>query len=59
MSLRSIRVGPSLAPKHLTVEEVDRLLVEPQVDTPTGVRDLALSAVALECTGHSRPMCTT
>jgi site-specific recombinase XerD len=43
-SLRSIRVGPSLAPKHLTVEEVDRLLAEPQVETPTGVRDLALLA---------------
>ena len=44
ISLRSIRVGPSLAPKHLTVEEMDRLLDEPQVDTPTGVRDLALLA---------------
>jgi len=44
MSLRSIRVGPTLAPKHLTVEEVDRLLGAPQVDTPTGVRDLALLA---------------
>jgi len=43
-SLRSIRVGPSLAPKHLTVEEVDRLLAEPKVDAPTGVRDLALLA---------------
>jgi len=43
-SLRSIRVGPSLAPKHLTVEEMDRLLDQPQVDTPTGVRDLALLA---------------
>ncbi|HUT73321.1 MAG TPA: tyrosine-type recombinase/integrase [Armatimonadota bacterium] len=42
MSLRSIRVGPSLAPKHLTVEEVDSLLAEPRTDTPTGVRDLAL-----------------
>jgi site-specific recombinase XerD len=41
-SLRSIRVGPSLAPKHLTVEEVERLLAEPEVDTPSGVRDLAL-----------------
>ena len=44
MSLRSIRVGPTLAPKHLTVEEVDRLLAQPQVETPTGVRDLALLA---------------
>jgi site-specific recombinase XerD len=43
-SLRSIRVGPSLAPKHLTVEEVERLLAEPRVDTPSGVRDLALLA---------------
>jgi len=42
LGLRSIRVGPSLAPKHLTVEEVDRLLDQPQVDTPNGVRDLAL-----------------
>jgi len=41
-SLRSIRVGPSLAPKHLTVEEVDRLLAEPDVNTTAGVRDLAL-----------------
>jgi len=44
MSLRSIRVGPTLAPKHLTVEEVDRLLAEPCLETPTGVRDLALLA---------------
>jgi len=44
MSLRSIRVGPTLAPKHLTVEEVDRLLAEPDVETATGVRDLALLA---------------
>ena len=43
-SLRSIRVGPSLAPKHLTVEEMDRLLDQPQTNTPTGVRDLALLA---------------
>ena len=43
-SLRSIRVGPSLAPKHLTVEEVDRLLAEPKADTSSGVRDLALLA---------------
>jgi len=43
-SLHSIRLGPSLAPKHLTVEEVDRLLAEPKVDTPSGVRDLALLA---------------
>jgi len=43
-SLRSIRVGPTLAPKHLTVEEVDRLLAEPRAETPTGVRDLALLA---------------
>jgi site-specific recombinase XerD len=44
ISLRSIRLGPSLAPKHLTVEEVDRLLAQPRADTPTGVRDLALLA---------------
>jgi len=44
MTLRSIRVGPSLAPKHLTVEEVDRLLAEPQVENGAGVRDLALLA---------------
>jgi len=43
-SLHSIRLGPSLAPKHLTVEEMDRLLAEPEVDTPSGVRDLALLA---------------
>jgi site-specific recombinase XerD len=41
-AVRSIRVGPSLAPKCLSVEEVARLLAEPQTDTPTGVRDLAL-----------------
>jgi site-specific recombinase XerD len=41
-ALRSIRVGPSLAPKCLSVEEVKRLLEQPQTDTPTGVRDLAL-----------------
>jgi len=44
ISLRSIRVGPTLAPKHLTVEEVDRLLAEPQVANGAGVRDLALLA---------------
>ena len=44
MGLRSIRVGPTLAPKHLSVEEVDSLLAEPQLETPTGVRDLALLA---------------
>jgi len=44
VSLRSIRVGPSLAPKHLTVEEVDRLLAEPQLENGAGVRDLALLA---------------
>jgi site-specific recombinase XerD len=44
ISLRSIRVGPGLAPKHLTVEEVERLLAEPRLETPSGVRDLALLA---------------
>jgi len=43
-SLRSIRVGPSLAPKYLTVEEMDRLLDQPPADTSSGVRDLALLA---------------
>jgi integrase/recombinase XerC len=41
-ALRSIRVGPSLAPKCLSVEEVERLLAQPDTETPTGVRDLAL-----------------
>jgi site-specific recombinase XerD len=42
IALRSIRVGPSLAPKCLSVEEVEQLLARPRADTPTGVRDLAL-----------------
>jgi len=44
-SLRSIRVGPALAPKYLKVAEVDRLLSEPQSDTPEGCRDLAILAL--------------
>jgi site-specific recombinase XerD len=39
--LRSIRLGPPLAPKHLTVEEVQRLLSLPDRATPTGRRDYA------------------
>jgi site-specific recombinase XerD len=42
IALRSIRVGPTLAPRCLSVEEVERLLTEPQADTPMGLRDLAL-----------------
>jgi len=41
-SLRSIRVGPTLAPKHLTVEEMDRLLSAPKPEIPEGCRDLAI-----------------
>jgi len=41
-ALRSIRLGPPLAPKHLTVEEVQRLLSLPSLDAPTGRRDHAI-----------------
>ncbi len=41
-TLRSIRLGPPLAPKHLTVEEVQRLLSLPDSATPTGRRDYAI-----------------
>ena len=41
-ALRSIRLGPPLAPKHLTVAEVQRLLALPDIDTPTGRRDHAI-----------------
>jgi site-specific recombinase XerD len=41
-ALRSIRLGPPLAPKHLTVAEVQRLLSLPSPDTPTGRRDHAI-----------------
>jgi site-specific recombinase XerD len=41
-SLRSIRLGPPLAPKHLTVAEVERLLSLPSPATPTGRRDRAV-----------------
>ncbi len=41
-ALRSIRLGPLLAPKHLTVPEVQRLLSLPSPDTPTGRRDRAI-----------------
>jgi len=41
-ALRSIRLGPPLAPKHLTVAEVERLLSRPSPDTPVGRRDRAL-----------------
>ena len=41
-ALRSIRLGPPLAPKHLTVPEVQRLLSLPSPDTPTGRRDRAI-----------------
>ena len=41
-ALRSIRLGPPLAPKHLTVPEVQRLLSLPSSDTPTGRRDRAI-----------------
>ena len=41
-ALRSIRLGPPLAPKHLTVEEVQRLLSLPSPDTSVGRRDRAI-----------------
>ena len=41
-ALRSIRLGPPLAPKHLTVPEVERLLSLPSPDTATGRRDRAI-----------------
>jgi len=41
-ALRSIRLGPPLAPKHLTVAEVERLLSLPSRETPTGRRDRAI-----------------
>jgi site-specific recombinase XerD len=41
-ALRSIRLGPPLAPKHLTVPEVQRLLSLPDTDTPIGRRDYAV-----------------
>ncbi len=39
--LRPPRAWPSL-PRHLSVEEVDRLLAQPDVKTPRGLRDRAL-----------------
>src|SRR4030042_5303584 len=41
-ALRSIRLGPPLAPKHLTVAEVQCLLSLPDTTTPTGRRDCAI-----------------
>jgi site-specific recombinase XerD len=41
-ALRSIRLGPPLAPKHLTVAEVQRLLSMPNTYTPVGRRDHAI-----------------
>jgi site-specific recombinase XerD len=41
-ALRSIRLGPPLAPKHLTVGEVQCLLSLPDIVTPTGRRDYAI-----------------
>jgi len=41
-ALRSIRLGPPLAPKHLSVDEVQRLLSLPDSTTPTGRRDRAI-----------------
>ncbi len=41
-ALRSIRLGPPLAPKHLTVPEVQRLLSLPSPDTDVGRRDRAI-----------------
>jgi integrase/recombinase XerC len=41
-ALRSIRLGPPLAPKHLTVPEVQCLLSLPDTETPVGRRDYAI-----------------
>jgi site-specific recombinase XerD len=41
-ALRSIRLGPPLAPKHLTVAEVQCLLSLPDIATPAGRRDRAI-----------------
>ena len=41
-ALRSIRLGPPLAPKHLTVPEVQRLLSLPPPDIAVGRRDHAI-----------------
>ena len=41
-ALRSIHLGPPLSPKHLTVEEVQRLLSLSDTETPTGRRDRAI-----------------
>ncbi len=41
-ALRSIRLGPPLAPKHLTVDEVRKLLSLPDTAAPTGRRDFAI-----------------
>jgi len=41
-ALRSIRLGPALAPKHLSVAEVQRLLSLPSPDTAVGRRDRAI-----------------
>ena len=41
-ALRSIRLGPPLAPKHLTVSEVQLLLSLPDTTTPMGRRDYAI-----------------
>jgi site-specific recombinase XerD len=40
--LRSIRLGPPLAPKHLSVAEIQRVLSLPDTTTPTGRRDRAV-----------------
>jgi len=41
-ALRSIRLGPPLAPKHLSVAEVQRLLSLPSPDIAVGRRDRAI-----------------
>lgn len=42
LTLRSIRLGPPLAPKHLTVAEVEQLLLLPDQTIPVGRRDYAI-----------------
>jgi len=56
-ALRSIRLGRPLAPKHLTVGEVQRLLSLPDVATPTGRRDRAILMLLYNTGLRVRELC--